>query len=74
MKRAKKWLVLSSMFLALVLCLTACSTKDSTNTQISNTGFKPKLDSKTACSVGYIYRYLKTAGKLRLPVPVSRDS
>ena len=57
MKRTKKWLVLSSMFLALVLCLTACSAKDATNTQISNTGFKPKLDSKTACSITVVGHY-----------------
>ena len=48
-KQGKIWALCA--LLALVMCLTACGGQEKTGEPEKNTGFVPKLDPKTECSI-----------------------
>ena len=51
MRKQGKRLALCALVLAMMLCLTACGTKDTGKVNENSTGFVPKLDTKTECSI-----------------------
>ena len=51
MRKQGKRLALCALVLAMILCLTACGTKDTGKVNENSTGFTPKLDTKTECSI-----------------------
>ena len=51
MKKHGKALGLCAVMLALVMCLTACSTQETAGKPENSAGFVPKLDPKTECSI-----------------------
>lgn len=51
MRKQGKRLALCALVLAMMLCLTACGTKDTGKVNENSTGFTPKLDTKTECSI-----------------------
>ena len=51
MRKQGKRLALCALVLAMMLCLTACGTKDTSKVNENSTGFVPKLDTKTECAV-----------------------
>ena len=57
MKKRGWKLALSAAVLALVLSVTACGNKEERTKQNSSTGFVPKLDPQTACSLTVVGHY-----------------
>ena len=52
----RNW-TLSTLMLAIILCLAACGKKEEPKSQESKTGFVPKLDTKTECSITVVGHY-----------------
>ena len=49
--------IIGALLLALVLCLTACGSKETPKAQEAAAGFQPKLDTKTDCSINVVGHY-----------------
>ena len=49
--------IIAALLLALVLCLTACGSKEAPKAQEAAAGFQPKLDTKTDCSINVVGHY-----------------
>ena len=52
----RNW-TLSTLMLAIILCLAACGKKEEPKSQESKAGFVPKLDTKTECSITVVGHY-----------------
>ena len=52
----RNWTI-STLMLAIILCLAACGKKEEPKSQESKAGFVPKLDTKTECSITVVGHY-----------------
>ena len=52
----RNW-TLSTLMLAIILCLAACGKKEEPKSQENKAGFVPKLDTKTECSITVVGHY-----------------